>query len=105
MLHRIRFPGLWEYSGLFVRNSLWDSSPGSIGKNVPRRRASPIPDIPVWGGQIFHRSRLFMGKRSVFSLLAISNLEWESRPCSVARDYQLHLVISFALTMFTPRLW
>src|SRR3984957_6826307 len=105
MLRRTEFLDSHEYSGPFVRNSLWGSSPGSIGKNVPRPRASLIPDIPVWSGQIFRRSHLFTGKRSVFNRLPILNLEWESRLCSGGRDYQLRLVIFSAHTMFTHNLW
>src|SRR5580704_2213971 len=101
MLPRTRFLGFHEYSVPFARNSLWDSSPGSIGKNVPRPRVSRIPDIPVWLGQIFHRSRSFMGKRSAFNRRAILNLEWESRQCSVGRDYRSRSEIFFVLTMFT----
>src|SRR5580658_1669918 len=105
MLRRTEFLDSHEYSGPFARNSLWDSSPDSIGKNVPRPRASHFPDIPVWLGQIFRRSRSFMGKRSAFNRHAILNLEWESRQCSVGRDYRLRSEIFFALTMFTHRLW
>src|ERR1700678_2614814 len=105
MLRRTIFLGLYEYSDLFVRNFLWDGSRGSIGKHVPHSRASPIPDIPVWWGQIFRRSRLFTEKKSVFNLLPISNLAWESRLCSVGRDYRLRSVTFFAHTMFTRRLW
>src|ERR1700722_340023 len=105
MLRRIGFLDLYESSGLFVRSSLWGSSPGSIGRHAPWHRVSHIPDIPEWWGRIFHRSRLFMEKKSVFSLLPISNLEWELRLCSAARDYRLRSVIFFAHTMFTHKLW